>query len=85
MQIQISNDIMMLIGLLMIVFIPQLHLLLIFTVYAIVEEFGKLCSKLIKFAFDYGLPLICIYLLFLYYLKMIIFVYNYFKNLLNEI
>jgi hypothetical protein len=85
MQIKISNDSLLLIGLLIIVFLPQIHLLLIFTVYAIVEEFGKLFTKLIKFTCEYILPLICLYMLCLTFLKMAILVYNDFKNLLDEI
>ncbi len=85
MRIQISNETLMLIGLLIIVFLPQIHLLLIFTVYSIVEEFGKVCKRIISFTLDYILPLMFLYLLCMCFLKMIIFVYNDFNNLLNEI
>ena len=85
MQIHITNDALLLIGILIVVFLPQIHLLLIFAVYAFVEEFDKLCAKVIKFTCDYVFPLMCLYMLCLTFLKMAIFVYNDFKNLLDEI
>jgi hypothetical protein len=83
MRIEITSETLMLIGLLIIMFLPQIHLLLIFTVYAIVEKFGKICKRFIRFILDYILPLMCLYVLS--FLKIIIFVYNDFSNLLNEI
>ncbi len=76
MIVTISIEVLILIGLLILVFIPQLHLLCIFLIYVIGEELGKLCAKIIKFTFDYILPLMALYLLCLIFFKVTIFVYN---------
>lgn len=76
MIVTISNDMLILIGLLTFMFMPQLHLIFIFTINAIIEEFGKLCEKIIKFALDYILPATSLYLLCLLFLKMITYVCN---------
>ncbi len=76
MIVTISIEVLILIGLLILVFIPQLHLLCIFLIYVIGEELGKLCAKIIKFTFNYILPLMALYLLCLIFFKVTIFVYN---------
>lgn len=85
MIITVTNDALIFIGILTLIFLPQLHLIFIFAIYAIVEEFGKLCAKIIKFTFDYILPLTALFLLWLIFLKMIIFVYNDFRSDLNPL
>ncbi len=84
MYIEIKNDTLLLIGLLTLILFPQIHLLLIFAIYAIFEEFDKLFEKIIKFAFDYILPLMYLYLLCLCFLKMTIIAYDDF-NIHNNI
>jgi hypothetical protein len=76
MIVNISNESLLLIGALMLIFIPPLHFLVIFIIYSVFEEFGKLFAKIIKFTLKYILPLTALYLLCLTFLKMIIFIYN---------
>jgi hypothetical protein len=85
MIINISNETLLLIGALMLIFIPHLHLLFILIIYTIFEEFGKLCAKIIKFTLDYVLPLIALCLLCLTFLKMVIYVYNDFNSSINDL
>jgi hypothetical protein len=77
MHIEITNDALILIGVLSLILLPQIHLILIFSIYAIIEEFGKLCAKIIKFTFNYIIPLMSI----IFFIKAIIFVYNNFNPL----
>ncbi len=79
MILTVPGESIILFGLLMLIFLPQIHLLFILLIYAIIEELGKLCAKIIKFTFDYILPLMAVYLLCLIFLKMILLVYNDFK------
>jgi hypothetical protein len=79
MFVNISNESLLLIGALMLIFIPHIHFLAILIIYSIFEEFGKLFTKIIKFTLKYILPLMALYLLCLTCLKMIIFIYNDFK------
>ncbi len=76
MSITVPNDLLIFIGILTLIFIPQLHLIFIFAIHAIVEKFDKLCAKIIKFTLDYILPLTALYLIWLIFVKMIIYVYN---------
>jgi len=85
MIVNVSNESLILIGLLMVIFIPHLHLLFILIIYSVFEEFGKLCTKIIKFTLEYILPLISLYLLSLIFLKMINIVYNDFKSSCDDL
>ena len=53
-NISISNEVLILIGLLMLIFIPYRYILVILFIYSIFEEFGKLYAKLINYNIFYN-------------------------------
>ena len=85
MIITIPNESLLLIGLLMLIFIPQLHLIFIFATMTIVENLCKMYEKVIKFTIDYILPILILYLLSLIFLEFIISTHNKLNDGYNHI
>lgn len=60
MQFEISNEALIIIGMLMLAFLPQIHLFFIFIIFGISEG----AEKMLKFIYDYVLTFV---LLFYFY------------------
>lgn len=79
MNIHITDDAMIAIGLLALAFLPQIHLFLIIAIYGIVEDFGKIISKISKFINEFILPIVFLFCFYLALFKMITIAYHEFS------
>lgn len=70
----ITTEIMIIIAILSLVFLPQIHLLLIFTIFGL----HQLMSKIIKFIIDYILVFVLLFIFYSILYNLINFTAQYF-------